>query len=541
MARLDVQGAWETSRVLTWLLTVWEGSVIYAAIMAILRYISRVAPHSVSGRIWLSDWPDGRDFAESVVGRLLIGFNRWLSRVLRPVGVFFSQTWDSSRLVRVGRAVVNGLAPALSTSWFFQSFLGYAGDTALAPLEVETRAVSPFLPALGAVLGFLALIPSPGPGQGGLNPTILMVLGIWGVAGLWLLQKVMAGDFTWRASSVFLGLAAFVAIAATAMLQSADRGASFESFLLWVTAILLFLLMVNLTRNTRDVAAFMGPVMAGAVLMAFWSLYQFKYPPVIEEHWVDPSEAGLVRTFAGMNNPNYLALFMELYIPLVVGLWVQQPKRRLELTGILGLMGIALLLTQSRGGWLGLAVAAAVFIVLRAGRWSFLMVLGAALVWAAAPQSIRDRVLTAFNPEHTSNLYRTNIRIGVLRTIKSSWFLGTGLGAKAFTDVYQRYMLSGAGAAHAHNVYLQMIGETGVFGFAAIAWALFATIRRTVVDGFDRLRSPVVASVAAAMVGVLVHGTAEHIWYNPKVLFSFWAVAGLGMGLALSSREGTKA
>ncbi|HYF93311.1 MAG TPA: O-antigen ligase family protein [Symbiobacteriaceae bacterium] len=541
MARLDVQGAWETSRILTWMVNVWEGSVIYGAIAALIRYIGRIGPHSITGRIVLSDWPTAGDFAESRLGQALISLNDWAAKVTRPLQQFLIATWDSSLFVRAAKVVCSVVAPILSTSWVFQSLIGYPGDTELATTESGSRAVSPFLPMLGAVLGIIALIPSPNPGQGGLNPTILMVLGIWGIAGLWFLQKLMNGDFTWRASSTFLPLAAFLGVAVSAVFVSPIRDASIQSFLLWVTAGLLFLLMVNLVRNSKDAAAFMGPVMVGAVLMALWAAYQYENPPVVLEHWTDPSEGNLVRVFAGMNNPNYLALFMELYIPVVVGLWVQQPKRRLELTGILGLMGIALLLTQSRGGWLGLAVAAVVFVLLRAGRWSFLMVLGAVLVWVVAPDSVKARVLTAFNPQHTSNVYRNNIRIGVLATIRNTWVLGTGLGAPSFASVYQRYMLSGAGAAHAHNTYLQMLAETGVFGFGAIMWALFATLRRTIVLGFEQLRSPVIAAVASALIGVLVHGMAEHIWYNPKILFSFWAVAGLGMGLAMGDREGAKA
>lgn len=541
MAQFDWQGAWESSYFLTWLLNIWEGSLIYRAIAAVLRYIGRIGPHSVVGRILLSDWPDSEAFRKSWVGRFLMGIRDGVTGVDRRIAPFLNRAWESSLLVRAGKAVVAWFQPYFESSFFCQTAVGYAGDTHLAPAEAEPRTVSPLLPLLGAVLGLIALIPSPDPGQGGLNPTILLVLGVWGTAGLWLLFKVFAADFSWRASSAFVPLATFLLIAAAATWQSVDRSASLETFILWLTAGLAFFLMVNLVRNTRDVAAFMGPVMAGAVLMALWAMYQYKFPPTVAEHWVDPSEGNLVRTFAGMNNPNYLAEFIELYTPIVVALWVQAPKRRWVLTGVIGLMGLALLLTQSRAGWGAFAVAAFVFILLRASRWSFLMVLGAIAAWIVAPASIKARVMTAFNPEHTSNIYRNNIRIGVLAMIRKFWALGSGLGGKAFTDVYQEFMLAEARAAHAHNTYLQMLAETGIFGFLAILWSLFTVVRRTVVVGAQKLRSPVIAAVAAAMVGVLIHAWAEHIWYNPKLLISFWAVAGLGMGLALGDKEGAKA
>ncbi|MDF2627194.1 MAG: hypothetical protein K0R39_1025 [Symbiobacteriaceae bacterium] len=541
MAQFDWQGAWESSYFLTWLLSVWEGSLIYRAITAVFRYIGRVGPHSVVGRIVLSDWPDSEAFSRSLIGRFLLAFNGWVARPVRRAVPFFLGTWESSLFVRAGKAVIRWFQPYFASSFLCQTAVGYAGDTELAPAESDQRTVSPLLPLLGAALGLIALIPSPGEGQGGLNPTILLVLGVWGVAGLWLLAKVFTGDFSWRASSAFVPLLSFLLVAGAATWQSADRAASMQTFILWVTAGLAFFLMVNLTRNTRDVAAFMGPVMVAGVLMALWAMYQFKFPPVVEENWVDPSEGNLVRTFAGMNNPNYLAEFIELYTPIVVGLWVQQPKRRWLLTGVIGLLGIALLLTQSRAGWAAFAVAACVFILLRTARWSFLLVLAAIAAWIVAPASIKARVATALDPKHTSNVYRNNIRVGVLALIQKFWVLGSGLGGKAFTDVYQEFMLSGARAAHAHNTYLQMWAETGIFGLLTILWSLFTVVRRTLVVGAQKLRSPVVAAVAAAMVGVLVHAWAEHIWYNPKLLISFWAVAGLGMGLALGDKEGAKA
>ncbi|HWI61031.1 MAG TPA: O-antigen ligase family protein [Symbiobacteriaceae bacterium] len=539
MARFDVQAAWHTSWFLGFLLRVWEGSIFHRVMVAVLRWVSHLARYSWTRRVLLSVWPAGESFRDSRTGRVLLGLNRWLTGVTQSLSRLLKGAWESSLLVRLARA----LTPVSDTSWVIQSPLGYPLDTELAPAETGRARYSMLLPMLGAVLGVLALIPSPGPGEGGLNPTILMVLGIWGIGGLWLVEKLMTRDFTWRASSVFLPLVIFLILAGAAALTSPVPSDSMLNYVLWLTAALLFLLTVNLARNTRDVAAFMGPIMVAGVLMALWSVYQFINPPEIAEAWLDPTEVekGIVRTFAGMNNPNYLALYMELFIPVTVALWVQQPKRRLELTGILGALVLALLLTQSRAGWFGLAVAAVAFILMRTGRWWFLLVFGAVLAWNLAPASIVERVMTAFDPRHTSNVYRENIRIGVIRTIRDNWLLGTGLGAPAFALRYQEHMLAAAGAAHAHNTYLEMLAETGIFGFGVIMWTLFTLLRRTVAAGFDMLRSPVPAAVAAAIIGVLVHGTAEHIWYNPKILFSFWAVAGLGMGLVLGDKEGAQA
>jgi len=50
-----------------------------------------------------------------------------------------------------------------------------------------------------------------------------------------------------------------------------------------------------------------------------------------------------------------------------------------------------------------------------------------------------------------------------------------------------------------------------------------------------------IAAVSVALVGLMFHGMVEHIWYNPKLILAFWAVAGLGMGLALGDQEDIEA
>jgi putative inorganic carbon (HCO3(-)) transporter len=542
VAQFDARGVWAGSvpgRLIAFSLTLWENSLIGRGLSAAGQFVSNVFTGSVLGGAFYGEWPAGNDLAESQVGHLLGSVERGMARAGAWAQPYAAGAWETSLLGRLFRWVVRTLEPLVETSMLAQAAIGYAADVEPAPAEVGARVTSPLVYLLGAVLGVIPLIPSSFTGV--LSPTTLMIVGVWGVTALWLGEKLIHGNFRWRGSPVALPLLALLVVAGASAVQSYDVGASTLSFVIWLTAGLLFFLVVNLVRNSRDAAALLGPILAGGVLMGLWALYQFKNPPVVTENWVDPTQGKVVRVFAGFMNPNYLAEYMVLFLPPAIALWFQNPRRRLQLAVPIGFMLIALLLTQSRAGWGVFLIALVVMVLLRARRYSFLLaiagVLGVVLAPAVLPASVMRRILSAFDPQDTSNKYRISLYLGVWAMIKENWVLGAGLGAEAFGKMYQNYMLPEARAAHAHNTYLQMLAEMGVFGVTAVLWTLWDVIRRTFTGGANPRNALLIAAVPASLLALLAHGMVEHIWYNPKLLFAFWAVAGLGMGLLLGDRE----
>lgn len=559
MAHWNAQATVEASllgRLVAFAYTVWDESGINRLLTAVGRLVGQVFAGSVFGRVWYSNWPTAGDVDGSLAGCGLIRLGEAVDAAGRRLGPYLARFWAGSLLVRAGQAVVRWASPYLETSLLWGVFTGYPQQVALAPAEDSDTRTSPLVYLLGALLGLLPLVPTnfrlgpiPVP-----SPTVLMIAGTWVLALLWLGHRFISGAAGWRGSSAFLPVAFLLTVAAAATLQSVSLSASLLSLMIWLTAGLLFFMTVNLVRSSRDAAALLGPVLAGAALMTVWAVYQFIVPPQIDESWVDPATSGqLVRSFASLGNPNYLAEYMALYLPLGIALWLQHPRRRLIMAlPVLG-MALSLALTYSRGGYLALIIALGVFMLMRFRRWLVpLILLGIAGV-AFAPQSVLNRfetglvdlgrMVTALTSgsqielADTSNTYRVNLWIGVLHMLQQYWAVGAGLGAEASVMVYQEFMLAGVRAAHSHNTYLQVLVEMGVLGLVAVLWTLLVIIRRTFVVGVNPRSALLVAAVPAALAGMLFHGMVEHIWYNPKLLFAFWAVAGLGMGLTLGHRE----
>ena len=108
------------------------------------------------------------------------------------------------------------------------------------------------------------------------------------------------------------------------------------------------------------------------------------------------------------------------------------------------------------------------------------------------------------------------------------WISGIGYGEASFAALYPAFAYSGASAVrHAHSLYLQLLTESGIPGLVmfVIVVVLFGQ------NCFEYLyriknseaRAVTVAGVAA-LVGFLVMGITDYVWYNSSVHLAFWMV-----------------
>jgi putative inorganic carbon (HCO3(-)) transporter len=242
------------------------------------------------------------------------------------------------------------------------------------------------------------------------------------------------------------------------------------------------------------------------------------------------------RIFATFFNPNELAGYLELVGALAIAafLWSRWAALRI-LAGFAALLTIlALLLTGSRGGWLGLAVGLFVFALLagaalRRTRLALVsgivvIVLIAAVSLAFAP--LRTRLLGGAG-EHSSNAFRELTWRGTAAIIGAHPVLGIGPGA--FQFIYPRYAVGGF-TRMAHENYLQVAAETGIPGGIAFVWMLgaFFWVAGT---GFRRLREResrlLCAACIAGVIAFCVHSLVDYGWYIGAIALTVCGLFGL--------------
>ncbi len=106
----------------------------------------------------------------------------------------------------------------------------------------------------------------------------------------------------------------------------------------------------------------------------------------------------------------------------------------------------------------------------------------------------------------------------------------TGVGLDNFGIAYPHYQILGAGDVKpAHNDYLQMASETGIFGLLAFLafWGYFIVHNgRSILREEDRATRWFRAGVFAGVVGFLLHSFVDFNFYNPSLATVAFIFAG---------------
>jgi O-antigen ligase len=213
-----------------------------------------------------------------------------------------------------------------------------------------------------------------------------------------------------------------------------------------------------------------------------------------------------------LGSPNNAASFLSSLLIVSFGVLITRLGRWHKRLAILAfaLGGIALILTQSRGGWVALATSLTVFCLVAwyRGWLSPKIFLAVAVVAVVVALLFQDIIISRlFGDDNDAAYSRIPLMELAFRMIKDHPLLG--VGANNFAIMMEKYLSpnSGIWLYLVHNKYLLVWAEIGIGGLLAFIWFLFATIRRGwhCSKGGDRDLSPIALGFMAAVMGQMAH------------------------------------
>ena len=332
-----------------------------------------------------------------------------------------------------------------------------------------------------------------------------------------------------------------ISTAATAL--SPVKAAAFVGWQKLTLYLLLFALAARILRSPRIRSWLITLYLHVALIVSIYGLQQWFYGANALATWVDAKSnlTRITRVYSYLGNPNLLAGYLlpaVVFSLVAVFAWQRWVPKLLALT-MFGVNSACLVLTFSRGGWMGLLVAIFAVLVLLVymlsvhlppfwRTWSLpILIGGVALVLAGGVlfvEPIRDRFFSIFAGRgDSSNNFRINVWIAVIEMIKDRPILGIGPG----NTIYPLYQIPRYNALSAYSILLEVAVETGLVGLACLLWLLVVTFN----SGLQQLRrlrqtgsreAFWLIGAIAALLGTLVHNIADTVWYRPEINTIWW-------------------
>ena len=333
---------------------------------------------------------------------------------------------------------------------------------------------------------------------------------------------------------------------------SVSRRSSLKVGALTVAFLLFAIVLENAIRSKRQLDGLIRAMVLVGAVVALYGVCQYLFGWGYQSAaWVDSDMFSSItfRVPSTFSNPNMLGQYFILIIPFggACLLTAKHWNSRMVWLICCGLMCVCMLLTFSRGAWLGLLFAGAVFFVLLDPRFILLAPFAFVALVLVMPDTVISRFTSIGNMGDASTSYRVYIWMGVLAMLKKYWLCGIGPGDGAFNLVYPAYSYNSIVAPHSHNLYLQIICDAGICELLVFLMILFHYFRRLCVAmGRENDRDSRLFQIAAvaSVCGFLVQAMTDYSFYNYRVMFLFWAVLGIGAVLAgrsaLPEREAVK-
>lgn len=221
--------------------------------------------------------------------------------------------------------------------------------------------------------------------------------------------------------------------------------------------------------------------------------------------------------FQGMNTPvstlvneNILAGYYVLLIPIALIKSYQQ-KKWVELFWVIPLL-IGLFMTGSLGAWISLGVVVVWYLyenVFNKLKSKSLILISISIIILV----VVSILIYKLNQAYTVN--RLGWWTAAVKMVLQNPF--TGVGLDNFARYFPQYKVAGLNSLYAHNHYLQLAAELGVFGLVGFLWLIYVFVKQGKKD----------LVISLGLFAVLIQNFVDYNLAVPAIAFLFWFLLGL--------------
>jgi len=392
------------------------------------------------------------------------------------------------------------------------------------------------------------------------NLLMLWVLLLWIIFGLWLYANKKVREFIRFKLSVDKKILIPICLFLLAGLISLfvggiDRAKLGQFIVLFLQPISLFFIAGYIFKQNPKsknflLFTFYFLLAAAGIYAAVQYFTLLGLPPLWWGNSVEPK-----RALSFFVHPNFYALWSAPLLALLLPDALQRAKvtglRAKSWTGLWIIGAFGLLLSLSRSGWLGLAAAIVVYLIIAADKKIrkiiFVGIIVALAVVVYYP-NLRYRILMPFYGEKSASS-RVELWSDGLKAIKKSPVLGLGL--TGFAKQYGQLNTDPALDTHnfPHNIFLNFWVETGLLGLISFVWLISLYIYQGLrsvaflpwrgemsrVQPSDREVAPldynqiIKLSISLFLIALLFQGLVDNPYFKNDLALVFWMILALAV------------
>jgi len=374
-------------------------------------------------------------------------------------------------------------------------------------------------------------------------PALAIQILVFLTALLWVIRAAREGLLRLPGRWITYPLGVLFVLLVLSAIGSASLHATIRELANIASYLLVFLMITSLRGNRPAVYGILASLIASAFLVGVLGIKEYMLAP----------HAGW-RVFSTFFNPDFLAGFMALILPIALAWYVSRTSLGVSIgVGVIVLVVFSnILLSGSRFGSAaavgGVGVLLAFALVSRSLKKEHLikmliLVPLLALIYLSMGKPLAGRISATRSESHSGG-FRIYTWKGTAGMAEANPINGTGLGT--FEIAYPKYALVGF-TKLAHNSYLQLAAEAGPLAAIALIVLLGSStlplgrmLIRKQAGNIPNIWMPEAGLMASGLIGGAAASMARNLvdsdWYITAIGISFWAVLGMVVASTDSGR-----
>lgn len=356
-----------------------------------------------------------------------------------------------------------------------------------------------------------------------------------------IIKSICTEGFVWRFDGLGNALVVFLVFMFASCFLSFAPVKSLMVWAMYFVFISFYFVIINTIKSKDQLMSILKVFVIAGLVVSLFGVMQYLFGWTSSQNaWIDEEmfEEAVVRVDSTMENPNVLGEFLLLFLPISAVFMLKEKFTKLSKYVFLisfAVGCVCMLMTQSRGCWLGLILSAIVFVTFYNGKlWSLLPLVLLALPFVI-PETMIARMMSVGNLEDSSTSYRVFIWMGTFKMLKDFWLGGIGMGEGAFRLVYPLYSYNGIIAPHSHNTFLQLLVEGGIGALLIFITIMLVFLKKISVAFRESKKGSALnlsaLAIGSGVIGFLLQSMFDYTFYNYRMMAMFFMIIALGMSL----------